>query len=220
MGGHGLARPVRLRRRELERALEAVPPHPAPRPELEQYRTPADVAAGLLWAALEAGDVAGRRVLDLGCGTGMFSLGAALCGAQEVLGVDVDPASVEVARSVMADRPEAGRVRLKVADLAEWRPGAWDTVVMNPPFGAQRGNRRGDRTFYERAAQAVRPEGSVWFLAQPVSERFLAAYARELGASVERVEQWDYPLEASFAFHEEAVRRVRVGGYRMRFAQG
>ena len=202
-----------------------MPPHDGPRPELEQYRTPAPVAADLLWEALQAGDIAGRRVLDLGCGTGMLSLGAVLCGAAEVLGVDVDRAAVRTAEEVIrAGAAHAGmpaeRARFEVADVGAWHPGPWDTVLMNPPFGAQRGDRRGDRVFYDRAAEAVRPtHGAVWFFAQPVSERFLTAYARDLGARIDRVGVWDWPLEASLAFHDQSVRRLRVGGYRMSFAR-
>ncbi|HEV8361491.1 MAG TPA: 50S ribosomal protein L11 methyltransferase, partial [Candidatus Thermoplasmatota archaeon] len=61
--------------------LQKVPPHPAPKAELEQYQTPAPIAADLVYRALAAGDVAGKRVLDLGCGTGILAIGAALVGA-------------------------------------------------------------------------------------------------------------------------------------------
>src|ERR1041385_6588360 len=37
-----------MRKAELERALEAIPRHPSPRPEWEQYRTPPAIAADLL----------------------------------------------------------------------------------------------------------------------------------------------------------------------------
>lgn len=47
---------------------------------------------------LETLEVAGKRVADVGCGSGILSVGAVLLGASEVNGVDIDPLSVEVAK--------------------------------------------------------------------------------------------------------------------------
>lgn len=50
--------------------------------------------------ALRNGDVGpGRTVLDLGCGTGMLALGAALVGSDLVFGVDIDGEALTVAQS-------------------------------------------------------------------------------------------------------------------------
>jgi putative methylase len=206
-----------MRRDELARRIAGVPPHPAPRPEWEQYRTPDEVAAGLLGAAAADGAIEGRRVLDLGCGTGPLAIGAALLGARSVLGVDVDEEAVRVCKAAAQGAGVAALVEVEVADLRQWHPpaGAFDTVVMNPPFGAQAGNRHADRLFLDRAAEAVRPAGTVWFLAQVRTERFLEAYAGGLEARIERVGVWDYPLLAQFGFHEHEARTLRVGAYRL-----
>ncbi len=55
--------------------------------------------------------VAGRRVLDLGCGGGLVAIAAAKAGAREVAAVDVDPAAVAAARLAGA----ANGVDLRVA---------------------------------------------------------------------------------------------------------
>ncbi len=47
---------------------------------------------------LEAADVAGRRVLDIGCGSGILGLCALTLGASAALGVDIDPLAAETAR--------------------------------------------------------------------------------------------------------------------------
>lgn len=206
-----------MRKADLERALEAVPRHPSPRPDWEQYRTPPGVAAGLLLAAHKEGALADHRVLDLGCGTGMLALGAALLGARMATGVDVDSHAVAMAQECAAAMDLSPRTWFVCADVADWRsePGSFDTVVMNPPFGAQKGNRHADRVFYARAAEAVHPYGTVWFLAQERTEGFLAAAAEELGGRVEKVAAWDYPLEATMGHHTQETRLVRVGGYRL-----
>lgn len=208
-----------VRRRDLEQALAAVPRHAAPRPEWEQYRTPDEVAAELLLLAHADGAIADRNVLDLGCGTGVFAIGAALLGARLATGVDVDPAAVATAQEAARAAGVTARTWFIASDVAAWHadPGTFDTVVMNPPFGAQAGNRHADRVFLTRAAEAVRDQkgGTAWFLAQERTERFLLAFATELGGRLERVAVWDYPLEATMAHHEKAARMVRVGGYRL-----
>src|SRR5690349_10623903 len=83
-----------VRKAELERALERIPRHPSPHPELEQYRTPPAIAAALLLGAHADGAIVGKRVLDLGCGTGTFAIGAALLGARLATGVEVDSHAV------------------------------------------------------------------------------------------------------------------------------
>ena len=71
---------------------------------------PAGWGTPLYAHALDAADVGpGVSVLDLGCGTGEFARAAVARGAR-VVGVDVDPAAVEVAASAV---PEA---RFRVGD--------------------------------------------------------------------------------------------------------
>jgi len=69
-----------------------------PEAGLEQYPTPPDIAAHLIHVADLQGDVEGQRVIDLGTGTGMLALGAALRGPASVVGIDVDPDPLRTAR--------------------------------------------------------------------------------------------------------------------------
>jgi predicted nicotinamide N-methyase len=73
-------------------------------------------SARALAAHLAGIDLAGRRVVELGCGLGLVSVAAAIGGA-EVLAVDHDPDAVEIARRNGA-RVGPG-VRGLVADLRD-----------------------------------------------------------------------------------------------------
>ena len=75
-----------MKLRKLEMLLEEFETFKNPDPALEQYMTPPVVAARLLFHAYMKGDIEGRSVLDLGCGTGILACGAALLGAKEVAG--------------------------------------------------------------------------------------------------------------------------------------
>jgi SAM-dependent methyltransferase len=83
----------------------------------------------LLQAA--GGSLRGRRVLDLGCGAGFWTLAALQAGADFVLGVDREPEYVEQAELVLAAKDiDPARYRLQTADFLVDRPeGEFDTVL-------------------------------------------------------------------------------------------
>ena len=140
-----------VRKLDLELLLSQIAPHPSPKPSLEQYTIPADVASTLLHiAAYTHGGFVGKTVLDLGCGTGRLSLGAAFLGAKQVVGVDIDKDAVKVAFE--------NSVRTNLKEKVQWITGDidaihgnFDTVLQNPPFGVQR--RKADRKFLEKALE-------------------------------------------------------------------
>jgi SAM-dependent methyltransferase len=75
-----------------------------------------------------AGDVAGRRILDAGCGSGPLSA-ALLAKGAVVTGFDASPAMVELARQRLG-----GKAAVQVADLSRPLPfadGAFDDVVVS-----------------------------------------------------------------------------------------
>ena len=65
--------------------------------------------------------VAGRRVLELGCGVGLVGLVAAACGASSVLMTDNSLASVECARQNAARNEVSDTVRATVLDWEAFR---------------------------------------------------------------------------------------------------
>jgi ribosomal protein L11 methyltransferase len=68
---------------------------------------------------LESAVWPGASVLDIGCGSGILSIAAALLGAGETLGIDLDDAAVEVARANVAANGCADRVRVVKGNLLE-----------------------------------------------------------------------------------------------------
>ncbi len=47
--------------------------------------------------AIQEHDIEGKRVLDLGCGSGILGIGAKVLGCREVVGCDIDPKAPDVA---------------------------------------------------------------------------------------------------------------------------
>lgn len=79
----------------------------------------------LRWIASRA-EMAGQRVLDYGCGSGILAIGAAKFGAAEIDAVDIDEAAVDATRL----NAEANGVQLR-AGLSELAQGRYDVVLAN-----------------------------------------------------------------------------------------
>jgi ribosomal protein L11 methyltransferase len=69
--------------------------------------------------ALERHLSPGESVLDLGTGSGILSIGAAKLGAGPILGVDIDPKAVQVARANIAANQLDKNVRVEQGSLPE-----------------------------------------------------------------------------------------------------
>jgi ribosomal protein L11 methyltransferase len=83
----------------------------------------------LRWIAEGAGDATWRRagrVLDYGCGSGILAIAAALHGAGQVLGVDIDDAAVAATRA----NAQANGVEVEAA-LPDRAVGEHDLVLAN-----------------------------------------------------------------------------------------
>lgn len=71
------------------------------------------------------------KVLDVGCGSGILSIAAALLGADDVLGVDIDPVAVEVASENIALNKAEHLARAQYGDLTKGIDYKADIVVAN-----------------------------------------------------------------------------------------
>ena len=190
----------------LERLLENLEGFSDPSPLLEQYRTPAPLAARLLYHAALKGDIEGKRVCDLGCGTGILAIGAALLGAREVVAVDIDLSALEIARR-NTERAGADILFLHADSRDPATPGRigdCDTVVMNPPFGAQQIH--ADRPFID-ASLAIAPV--IYGIFNAGSRSFVTAYLAGRG-EIDEVIGGLLPVKRTFSFHRDEVREIPV----------
>lgn len=71
------------------------------------------------------------RMLDIGTGSGILAIAAALLGAREALGVDIDPQSVKTAKENALINGVEDRVSFCVGDLADKAEGKYDLVCAN-----------------------------------------------------------------------------------------
>lgn len=195
-----------MKLKRLEMTLQRLRGYPHPLAALEQYQTPAPLAARLLYHALMKGDIEGKTVCDLGCGTGILAIGAALLGAGCVKGVDSDPGAVRVAME-NAELLDTG-VEYIVADVKDetlpGRLGSSDTVIMNPPFGAQKAH--ADRPFIDLALRIAPVTYSIF---NAGSAQFIETYTAQRAKIDEKV-GGIFPLRRTFSFHTHDVQEIEV----------
>ena len=195
-----------MKLKQLEMALQRLAGFDRPSASLEQYQTPAPLAARLLYHALMKGDIGGKRIADLGCGTGVLAIGAALLGASSVTGIDIYKKALAIAQK-NADLLSAD-VTFVPADLRDGgcreTIGTFDTVVMNPPFGAQKAH--ADRPFID-CALAFAPVTYGIFNAGSLP--FVGAYTAGRAEVTEKV-GGTFPIRRTFAFHTKDVQEIGV----------
>ena len=193
---------AQMRRKRLEIVLQKLKPLEERSARLEQYPTPAHIAADVLWEAFGRGDVHGRAVADLGCGNGVFCIGAKLMGADRAVGIDIDPKAVGVA---LANAAELGvEVELLEGDVSSLA-GPFDTVLQNPPFGAQ--TRHADRAFVEKALSLA---PVAYSLHNDGTQEFVEGMVRALGGRSEAVKRYKFEIPYAFEFHRKANETISV----------
>jgi putative methylase len=193
-----------MKQRTLEIQLQHVPPPTQPDPAREQYLTPAPIAADLLYTALHHGDITDKIVLDLGCGTGIFAVGATLLGARHVTGIDIDPRLITQATAYAHAKNLP--IDYQVSDIADVTTTA-DTVLMNPPFGAQKANRNADRRFLEKAIEAA---PVIYSLHLTKTVPFLNTMITACHAEITAEKHYTFTIPAQFTFHTKLTATYEV----------
>lgn len=192
------------KKKHLEMAIQKVPKHPNPKVDLEQYSTPATIAADLLWNAYSLGDIADKKVMDLGCGTGIFAIASKLLGAASAIGVDIDKDSIDLASSYCGD------VNFICSDICDLENDFdVDTIFQNPPFGSQKNAKKGaDLKFISKAIE-LSPK--VLYSFHMVStEEFLISYFEKNDLEITHIFRYNFPIPKIYEFHTRESANVEV----------
>ncbi|MCQ2544902.1 MAG: 50S ribosomal protein L11 methyltransferase [Clostridia bacterium] len=71
------------------------------------------------------------KVMDVGCGSGILAISAALLGCRDILGIEIDPDAVKVARENVELNKVADNVKIQEGDLTKGVNYKADIVVAN-----------------------------------------------------------------------------------------
>lgn len=180
-----------------------------PKVDLEQVPTSAHLAARVVLAAAERGDLVGSFVGDLGVGTGMLSIASSLMGAAQVVGFDVDEDALDLAW-VNMKKLEIDNLDLVQCDLNEGlMRSAFDTVVMNPPFGTRKAGI--DTIFLLNAMKAA---NAVYSLHKTSTREHFVKLAKKNDWNIEVVAELRYDIPKTHKFHKHKSKDIYVDLYR------
>ncbi|MBI2499401.1 methyltransferase [Candidatus Woesearchaeota archaeon] len=191
-------------KQQLEVSLSKLNQVNSPKVELEQYPTPSNIAAEVLWSAYMNNDIKNKIVADLGCGNGILGIGASLLGAKKIFFLDSDPSSLLVTKKNFNSLNLSNAIFLR-EDVKNFKNKV-DTVIQNPPFGVQ--NEHADREFLLKAFEI---SNRIYSFHKLESKSFIEALIRNTHFKLKEVLKFDFPLKKSQEFHEKKLHLVQVG---------
>lgn len=207
-----------LTKKQLEIILSKLKPTENPKPSLEQYTIPSNLAAEILNLAYLSGDIKDKVVFDLGCGTGRLALGALLLNAKKVTAVDVDDKALDIAEENLhslftllpKDFKFKGSIKFICSDIKEFS-GECDTVIQNPPFGIQ--SLHADRLFLEKALECGKKIYSLHKNGYEKTREFLTKLIESKSGKVEQIIPYKFSIPHMFKFHKKPKKEYNVGLY-------
>ena len=191
-----------MKKKDLEIRLQNLAPFKEPKVELEQYPTHSSIATDILFEAYANGDIAGKDVVDLGCGTGIFAIGASLLGVSSVTAYDLDKDALDIARK----NAEALGCEIEFiqADISKVE-GKYDTALMNPPFGSQK--KHADQPFLKTAMTVA---DTVYSIHMACTLDYLDKEARTFSKEIAGHRIYKYDIPHTFSFHTKTKKSVDI----------
>ncbi len=169
---------------------------------LEQYPTPSNIAAEVLWLAYMNNDIKRKVIADLGCGNGTLGIGSLSLGAAKVYFLDVDSNALLTTKENLRNLKNYILIHNEVSNFNE----KVDTVIQNPPFGVQ--NEHADRTFLIKAMEI---SNKIYSFHKIESEPFIKAISQDYNFKLEKILRFKFTLKKTQKFHTQENYIVNVG---------
>ena len=199
-------------KKDLELELSKLKGFDNPRWELEQYATPASIAAEWIWQMALNREVAGKIILDAACGPGILGIGLLIMGAKEIYFLDKDQQALSVCEEnyqTTHQNFEIGKAHFMHNDISLFDHEV-DIVVQNPPFGTN--NKHLDKKFIE---VAFRSAPVIYSMHKWSTKQFVEAICKDHNYVITHCYRHDFPIKATFKHHTKPVQSVDVGLWRM-----
>ena len=181
----------------------------SPDVRLEQHPTDSEIAADVIWHAYMQGEVEGRTIADLGCGTGILGIGALLLGAKQVFFVEKDAAALAVLGNNLNKVGAKKGFKIIDGDIASFDEEV-DVVIQNPPFGTK--DEHIDRFFLGKAFSLA---DIVYSFHKTATKEFVEKFAQESGFRIGERFDFQFPLKNTMAHHRKKIQRIDVSCFRL-----
>lgn len=177
--------------------------------KLEQYITDSEVAATLLWNAFVNKDITGKKILDPGCGNGILGIGCIILGARHVTFADIDRKMTQICNEnlkMLDEEFESANLRHDaITRPVQAIEGAFDTILMNPPFGIQ--TKHADQVFLEKAFEIGK---TIYSIHDANTIEFLEKFARKHKRQATFIEKIKMHLRHTMRFHRKEKHEISV----------
>ena len=192
--------------------LESLETFSSPKDYLEQYQTPASVAGEMIHYISNNYSIQNYSIADLGCGTGILGIAAALCGCKNVFLFDIDEEALEIAKNNVESLELNDNIQIIQTDVNQLRlckklNKFFDLVITNPPFGIRSEN-GADVEFLKTASYLC--NNTIFSLHKFSTVNFLKKFYNKNGINDIKSFKIEYNLPKTYKFQKKKEKNIDV----------
>ena len=192
--------------------LESLQTFSSPKDYLEQYQTPPSVAGEMIHYITNNYDLNNYSIADLGCGTGILGISAALCGCKNVFLFDIDEEALDIAKNNIEKLELEDNIQIIQMDVNQLRNcnklnKYFDLVITNPPFGIRSEN-GADIEFLKTASYIC--NNTIFSLHKFSTINFLKKFYNKKGINDIKSFKIEYNLPKTYKFQKKKEKNIDV----------
>ena len=202
----------KMKLKNLISELESIESFSDPKEYLEQYQTPPSIAGEMIHYISNNYSLKNYSIADLGCGTGILGISAALCGCKNVFLFDIDEDALNIAKNNVENLELEEKVHIIQVDVNQLRDWAklnkyFDLVITNPPFGVRSEN-GADVEFLKTASYIC--NNTIFSLHKFSTVNFLKKFYNKNGINNIKSFKIDYNLPKTYKFNKKNEKNIEV----------
>ena len=193
-------------------SLESLETFSSPKDYLEQYQTPPSIAGEMIHYISNNYSLNNYSIADLGCGTGILGISAALCGCKNVFLFDIDEEALDIAKNNIEQLELEDNIQIIQMDVNQLRQcnklnKYFDLVITNPPFGIRSEN-GADIEFLKTASFIC--NNTIFSLHKFSTINFLKKFYNKNGINDIKSFKIEYNLPKTYKFQKKKEKNIDV----------
>ena len=193
-------------------SLESLETFSSPKDYLEQYQTPPSIAGEMIHYISNNYSLNNYSIADLGCGTGILGISAALCGCKNVFLFDIDEEALDIAKNNIEKLELEDNIQIIQMDVNQLRQcnklnKYFDLVITNPPFGIRSEN-GADIEFLKTASYIC--NNTIFSLHKFSTVNFLKKFYNKNGINDIKSFKIEYNLPKTYKFQKKKEKNIDV----------
>ena len=193
-------------------SLESLETFSSPKDYLEQYQTPPSIAGEMIHYISNNYSLNNYSIADLGCGTGILGISAALCGCKNVFLFDIDEEALDIAKNNIEQLELEDNIQIIQMDVNQLRQcnklnKYFNLVITNPPFGIRSEN-GADIEFLKTASYIC--NNTIFSLHKFSTINFLKKFYNKNGINDIKSFKIEYNLPKTYKFQKKKEKNIDV----------